>query len=110
VISPTADGALYRLVISTLSWFDLVSRTAPPRPDLESLASRLNDLEGSDPSRSCAWRTQPAESPSPELWFGSADLGSFSEHNPALRPSSLDPARVRREIADALRSALALPA
>lgn len=103
------SGALYRFVIGTYSWFDLAERAALPRPRLEALAERLNALEGSAPSASHAWRAQPTDTPSPELWFGTAQLGLFEEHNSALRPSGLTPAQVRRALAEAQRAALALP-
>ncbi|MCC7012601.1 MAG: hypothetical protein IT454_08580 [Planctomycetes bacterium] len=102
-------GTLYRFVINTTSWFDLVTRTALPRPSLSTLARRLNELEGSDPAGECAWRAQESASPSPELWFGGAEHPRFAEHCAALRPSRLALAEVRRELAEAQRSALALP-
>jgi hypothetical protein len=108
VSAPRDGGCTHRFVLNTTSWFDLVTRSAQPRPDLAALAARLNELEGSDPGREAAWRAQATDSPSPELWFGSADHERFAEHCPALRPSRLAPAAVRREIAEALRAALAL--
>jgi hypothetical protein len=105
-VGPGRDGTTYRLVISTLSWFDLPSREPLARPDLAALAGRLNELEGSDAGAALAWRHQGALGPSPELWFGADGLEPFAEHAAALRPSRLEPARVRREIAEALRDAL----
>jgi hypothetical protein len=99
-------GWTYRFVLSTLSWFDLVERRALPRPDLGGLALRLNGLEGTDPAGALAWRTPKVGGASPELWFGTQDHERFAERCPALRPSRLEPARVRREVADALRGAL----
>ncbi|MCZ6597354.1 MAG: hypothetical protein O7B99_06940 [Planctomycetota bacterium] len=96
------DGTTWRLVLSTLSWFDLVTIAKPPRPDLGALAERLNELEGSDPAGPAAWRAQARTNASPEFWFGAADLESFAEHNDALRPSALAPALVREEILGAL--------
>ena len=109
VLSPSAGGTLARLVVSTLSWFDLVSVEPLPRPDLPGLALRLNDLEGCDPEGPLAWRAQEVTNASPELWFGRAELTPFAEHNAALAPSALEPGRIRRAVADALRETLALP-
>jgi hypothetical protein len=109
VVAPSRAGTRYRLVIGTRSWFDLESRAPLPRPDLEALARRLNELEGTDPAGPAAWRAEAPGSPSPELWFGAAELARFSEHNDALLPSALDPARVRREVAEALRAVAPLP-
>jgi len=109
VIGPSDDGTSYRLLFSTLSWYDLVSRARTPRPDLEQLARRLNELEGSAPDEPLAWRWQDAGSPTPELWFGLAHHPRFSEHARCLRPSRIDPRRLRREVADSLRSLLSAP-
>ena len=106
VIGPAESGTSYRLLFSPLSWFDLVTREKAPRPDLEHLARRLNELEGSTPEELCAWRWQDATSPTPELWFGLAEHARFAEHAPCLRPSCIDPRRMRREVADSLRSRL----
>jgi hypothetical protein len=108
-LAETPAGTRCRLVIGTLSWFDLDSRAREPRPRLGELAERLNELEGSDPEGVCAWRAQDIESPSPELWFGLAEQDLFADRCPALRPSRIDPARLRREIADSLRAAAPLP-
>jgi hypothetical protein len=104
VVAPAAAGTRYRLVLSTRSWFDLTSRPPLPRPDLAALAQGLNDLEGTDPAGALAWRAEESDGPSPELWFGAAELERFSEHNGALAPSALEPARVRRAVAEALRA------
>jgi hypothetical protein len=108
-VQPRDGGTCYRLLLSTLSWFELVTRGAHPRPNLADLAARLNQLEGTAPAAECAWRCHPTDSPSPELWFGALELEWFPERCDAVRPSSLAPALVRRTIADALRSTLALP-
>ena len=107
----TGRGGLYRFVIDTYSWFDLVTRAVLPRPNLEAAATRLNSLEGTGPSDELAWRAQPTGSPSPELWFGSSSLELFAEHNDSLAESRLEPALVRRVLAEAQRDALvaALP-
>jgi len=106
LIGPAESGTTYRLLFSTLSWFDLVTREKHPRPDLEHLARSLNELEGSTPEDACAWRCQDASSPTPELWYGLAQHPRFSEYAPCLRPSCIDPRRLRREVADSLRSRL----
>jgi len=102
VIGPGAAGTTYRLVISTLSWFDLVTRPRRPRPDLDALAHALNEREGTAPSDAQAWRAQPVDGASPELWFGASELERFAEHNAALAPSALPHAEVLRTIRTAL--------
>lgn len=109
VALPRDGGTCYRFLLSTLSWFDLVTRTAHPRPDLDLLAARLNELEGASVSDASAWRNQPSDSPSPELWFGESQHARFAERCDALRPSRLQSSQVRRTIADALRASLPLP-
>lgn len=109
LVGPGAGGTTYRLILSTYSWFDLVSRDALARPDLEGLAAALNAAEGTAPADERAWRAHPTTSASPELWFGAEPFPRFAEHAPVLRPSRLEPAVVRARIADALRSALVLP-
>ena len=101
-IGPIEAGASYRLVVSTLSWFDLVTEKRLPRPDLAALAERLNRLEDTSPSDDLAWRAQSNENASPELWFGEAEQASFAEHNPALAPSELEIDQVLPEIEKAL--------
>ncbi len=108
-VGPRREGTTYRLVFSTLSWFDLVTRTTLPRAPLEQLAARLNDLEGLGADADIAWRYQATGTPSPELWFGRAQHEMFAEHCAALEPSRQAPAIVRRTITDALRDALSLP-
>jgi len=109
VVAPTGAGTTYRFLVSTRSWFDLVTRTALKRPDLATLAERLNELEGTKPTDGVAWRAQSSSGASPELWFGTEGHASFAEHAPVLRPSGLAPTTVRGAIADALRAALVLP-
>ncbi len=108
-IGPRPDGATYRFLLSTVSWFDLATRRAQARPDLEALAARLNELEACSPEDELAWRAQTTASPSPELWFGASDHELFAEHAPVIAPSRLEPALVRREIVDALRATWAFP-
>jgi len=108
-IGPQLDGTTYRFVVGTSSWFDLATRRVLPRPDLEALRARLDALEGTGPEDELAWRAQPESSPSPELWFGSAEHPRFAEHHQGLRPSRLAPAVVRREVAQALRARWAFP-
>ena len=109
VAIPESGGTRYRFVINTTSWFDLVTRSALPRPDLAALAARLNDLEGTRGSDAVAWRAQATGSPSPELWFGTAEHELFAEHCTSMRESSLTLPQVRRALAEAQRAALALP-
>ena len=102
VIGASADGTTYRLIVSTLSWFDLVSPRRMPRPDLERLAAELNEREGRAPYEAYAWRAQARTNASPELWFGGRELDAFAEHNDALAPSSLPSSLVRATLERAL--------
>jgi len=102
-------GSTFRLILSTLSWFDLVSRRALPRPDLAALAARLNEAEGTSSSGPAAWRTEEPGSPSPELWFGREDVEDLRERSGALLESRLSPAIVRRAVGDALRASWRFP-
>ena len=103
------SGATFRFLLSTLSWFDL-DRPSQPRPDLAALAGRLNEDEGSDPGGELAWRHQDPGGASPELWFGTAGLESFSEHAEGhLHPSRLAPVHVRSRIVEALRERWVFP-
>jgi hypothetical protein len=106
VVGPLQGGTTYRFLISTVSWFDLVTRAALERPKLERLAEALNALEGTSQGDEHAWRTQPTDGPSPELWFGTRENPLFSEHAPCLAPSGLDTVAVRRVIFDAARETL----
>lgn len=108
-IGERTDGATYRFLIGTASWFDLVSRRPLCRPSLEDLARRLNELEGTAPSDAIAWRTHPTATPSPELWFGPDDRPLFAEHAPTLAPSRLSPRDVRPLVLDALRETWTFP-
>ncbi len=98
VVGPGSAGASYRCVVSTRSWFDLVTERRLARPDLVEAARRLNALEGADAADASAWRAQAATNASPELWFGGPQLESFAEHNAALATSRLDPPTVEREL------------
>jgi hypothetical protein len=109
VIGHPGAGSTFRLLLSTLSWFDLCSRRPLPRPDLAGLALHLNEAEGTDPTAPVAWRSQDTRSPSPELWFGTLDVEEFSERSPALRESRLTTAIVRRAVGDALRASWTFP-
>lgn len=109
LINRVAGGTHARLVINTSSWFDIPGSSGQPRPDLAALAARLNQLEGHLASAPHAWRTHPSASPAPELWFGQVDCPFFTEHNPCLAPSRLDPLRIKREVIDAVRAAWVFP-
>ncbi len=109
VLAREGNGTRARLVLNTSSWFELVSRPALPRPDLEALAARLNALEGTAPGSVLAWRTQPTDSPAPELWFGRAELEFFAEHNDAQAHSRLDPLSIKRAVLESLRAAWVFP-
>jgi hypothetical protein len=109
VVGQRAAGATYRFVIGTRSWFDLVSRSPLPRPSLEALAAKLNELEGADAGARVAWRCQSTQSPSPELWFGRGNHEMFDEHCPALEESRLAPSVVRPLVVGALRDVWAFP-
>jgi len=102
VMTPSEQGVRCRLVISTRSWFDLPIPARLPRPDLTVLAARLNELGGTAPEQELAWRAQAPTNASPELWFGTRELQSFAEHNPALGSCSLAPDLIRTEICAAL--------
>lgn len=109
VLARSGGGTTARLVVNTSSWFDLPSRPKLPRPDLAALAARLNALERVSAGSAAAWRTQPADSPSPELWFGGAELEFFAEHNGVLAASRLDPLLIKRTIVESLRAAIVFP-
>ncbi len=109
VASPCRGGAHYRLIFGTRSWFDLPGRERASRPHLHALVAQLNRLEGATSQDALAWRTQPPDSPSPELWFGAREQDFFAERSSALSPSALPVAQVRRAVAECLRASLALP-
>ncbi|TAJ21493.1 MAG: hypothetical protein EPO68_04615 [Planctomycetota bacterium] len=92
---PRGGAHCHRLLVSTRSWFDLPGVARRPRPDLAALARALDALDPRAGRDGAHWHAQPADSPSPELWFGRAELEFFRERNDALEPSGLAPARVR---------------
>ena len=102
VLGARDGGTTTRLVVSTVSWFEPIRTTRLARPDLESLARHLNELEGAQDADEHAWRAQSSDGASPELWFGTRELALFVEHNDALAPSSLSPATIRTSIERAL--------
>lgn len=105
VLGEAQAGTRVRLVESTLTWFELVSRPSTRRPDLELLAAELNGLEPE--GGEFAWHAQPRHNPSPELWFGSAKQASFAEHNRALECSRLPASRILERITENLAAQLA---
>lgn len=109
VAAACRGGVQYRFLISTRSWFDIPGRERAPRPDLRRLAAELNDAENTREDDALAWRAQPPDSPSPELWFGERQPEFFAERVAGLAPSSLSVAQVRRTLAEALRERLELP-
>ncbi|MDF1729478.1 MAG: hypothetical protein P1V35_00940 [Planctomycetota bacterium] len=97
-------GVRARFVIGTRSWFDIPGWVVQPRPDLEALANRLNQLEGCCAEEASAWRFQSIETASPELWFGAPDLPLFcSFPGIALHPSQLKTELIRAEVCEAVR-------
>lgn len=110
VLGPGSEGTTARFLIGTRSFFDMVTRRAPARPDLAELAAALNQLEGCATAAPCAWRHQLQEGASPELWFGRAHDLSFAEHvGEYLAPSNLGTETVKSAVVDALRSSWAFP-
>ena len=98
-------GTLCRLLLSTRAWFDLTSRPSRPAPDLRPIAARLNELEHTSEAHPAAWRAQPPDNASPELWFGLRELESFAEHSDALRPSRLASAEILAAVTAGLAAA-----
>ncbi|MBI5364405.1 MAG: hypothetical protein HZA53_14590 [Planctomycetes bacterium] len=109
LLRTTAAGTTARFVVNTTSWFEIPGRPAQPRPDLEALAARLNALEGTRDSDEHAWRAQPVDSPSPELWFGRREHSFFAEHCAALAESRLDAPTISAEVVEALRAVWVFP-
>lgn len=101
-------GCTARLVLNTSSWFDLQTPRLP-RPSLETLAQRLNELEGCALDAGVRWRCEPTASPSPELWFGREGKPWFAEHSSVLEESRLPAVRVRALVVEALREAWVFP-
>jgi hypothetical protein len=109
LVGPARDGATYRLIVNTSSWFDFQPTPRLPRPDLARLAAELDRLEGSAAGDELAWRAQDSRSPAPELWFGRAEAPRFAEHAPWLEPSRIAPREVKARVFEALRAAWSFP-
>jgi hypothetical protein len=109
LVGPRGAGATYRLLVNTTSWFELASGPRLPRPSLDELCTRLNELEGTAPTDRTCWRAQPTATPAPELWFGRAGAELFAERAPWLAESRLAPRVVKNALFDALRGAWAFP-
>ena len=110
VLGPLESGTTCRFLIGTRSFFDLVTETSQPRPDLEALARELNEAEGTNNAGEIAWRSQSVEGASPELWFGMEGLPDYVEHAaPWLIPSSIDPTRIKSLVVDAVRATWVWP-
>lgn len=110
VLGARDGGTTARLLLSTKSFFDLVSERPLPRPDLGALARALNEREGTTTNAERAWRHQDVAGASPELWFGTAGLASYAEHaGEHLAPSALPPAAIKAAVVDALRAAWVFP-
>lgn len=108
-VGPQGEGATYRAIVNTSSWFDLASGAGPRRPDLRALARRLDSLEPPRADREERWRSQEVTNAAPELWFGREQETRFAEHSGVLAASALPPAIVRRELIEALRAAWEFP-
>ncbi|MEL6428800.1 MAG: DUF6687 family protein [Planctomycetota bacterium] len=112
LVGPTPEGTTARFVLGTRSFFDVVSRPASPRPDLDALTRALDAAEeaaGGAPD-GCAWRAHGQHTPSPELWFGTEGLPLFPERAGAhLAPSRLDPIAIKAHVLDAVRATWTLP-
>ena len=111
LLGQDAAGCTARLLINTTSWFDLPTRRAQARPDLASLCSEMNELEGVPPHTERGsedlprWRHQPANSPAPEFWFGSSNVPLYVEHgSDHLAKSRLDATTIKARVLDALRA------
>lgn len=110
LLGRTAGGTTARFVLGTYSFFDVVSRTPSPRPDLAALCTELNATEGCAPDGALCWRHQDPRGASPELWFGKAELPLYAEHAAGyLGESSLTPEEVKAKCIDAVRATWPLP-
>jgi hypothetical protein len=110
VLGPGESGTTCRFLIGTRSFFDMVTETPQPRPDLEALARELNAVEGTDEAAKVTWRFQSLKGASPELWFGLEGLPDYIEHaGPWLAPSSIDPTRIKSLVVDAVRATWVWP-
>jgi len=96
LLGEAREGTRVRLLESTLTWFELLSRAPSKRPDLQLLAAELNELEPE--GEGFAWHAQPPQNPSPELWFGSSKQAAFAEHNAALEGSRIPPQQILERI------------
>jgi hypothetical protein len=110
VLGPGESGTTCRFLIGTRSFFDMVTETSQPRPDLEALTRELNAVEGTDGAAEVSWRFQSLAGASPELWFGLEGLPDYVEHaGPWLAPSSIDPTRIKSLVVDAVRATWVWP-
>lgn len=110
VLGTGESGTTCRFLIGTRSFFDLVTESSQPRPDLEALAQELNEAQGTSHADEAAWRSQRIEGASPELWFGLEGLPDYVEHaGPWLAPSTLDPTRIKSLVVDAVRATWVWP-
>lgn len=110
VLGPGKGGTTCRLVINTSSWFDLPRREPTPRPDLESLAERLERLEDKAGKHEHRWHAQSILGAAPELWFGRPDPDTFAEHSDRLEPSRIPAVEIKHEVIESLRAVWAQPA
>lgn len=104
VFQGSGHGLGVRLIESTQSWFEVPGQPAGTRPNLVALAEELQSMEPAS-SEGC-WHAQEQQNPSPELWFGEAELGSFAEHNAAQGWSGLSIQAVESCVEANLRRAI----
>ncbi len=110
LIGRAPNGSTARFVLGTYSFFDVVTRTPSPRPDLVALCAKLNAAEGTTASDDAAWRHQDPNGASPELWFGAEGLPLYAEHAGAfLGLSRLTPEEIKAFCIDAVRDTWPLP-
>lgn len=105
-----AQGTTVRFVVGTRSFFDIVSSTPSPRPDLEALRDTLRAAEPEGESTAATWHCHDPRGASPELWFGTEGLPLYAEHAAEfLRPSAIDLNEIKRHVIDAVRATWPLP-